>query len=190
MRLNFKNRLVLLIFSAFSLSGLAAHAQQTCQSYIDSDVPNERFIINDNATVVDKLTKLMWARCTVGRSKLDCSEGEDLKMNWQDALSSAENSDHAGFTDWRLPNIDEYRSLADYRCARPAVNLSVFPNISNRDTFYWTGMIPVRRKQFDFKDDEVVVFNFKEGSDNLLKRNMVFARVLLVRDHSLQKIEK
>jgi hypothetical protein len=34
-------------------------------------------------------------------------------MNWQGALSFAENLNFAGYQDWRLPNAKELQSIAD-----------------------------------------------------------------------------
>jgi hypothetical protein len=35
-------------------------------------------------------------------------------MNWADALDYCESLDHAGFDDWRLPNVKELQSIVDY----------------------------------------------------------------------------
>ncbi|MGQ1890239.1 Lcl C-terminal domain-containing protein [Thermophagus sp. OGC60D27] len=61
------------------------------------------FTENGDSTITDNATGLMW-------SQYDSDEG----MNWADALAYAENSELAGYTDWRLPNIKELQSIADY----------------------------------------------------------------------------
>ena len=34
-------------------------------------------------------------------------------MNWEDALSYAENLELAGYSDWRLPNAKELQSIVE-----------------------------------------------------------------------------
>jgi hypothetical protein len=76
------------------------------------------FVDNGNNTVTDKATQLMW-------SKNDSKKG----MNWEDALKYAEDSNYAGYSDWRLPNVKELQSIVDYSGVFPAIDTSVF-NIS------------------------------------------------------------
>ena len=49
-------------------------------------------------------------------------------LDWADALAYCENLDHAGFSDWRIPNIHELISLADYGKSNPA---TAFPDAEN-----------------------------------------------------------
>jgi hypothetical protein len=58
---------------------------------------------NGDATITDNATGLMW-------SQDDNGEG----IVWVDALSYAENSELAGYDDWRLPNVKELQSIVDY----------------------------------------------------------------------------
>ena len=45
--------------------------------------------------------------------------------SWKEALAYCENLDYAGFSDWRVPNMHEIISLADYGKSNPATS---FPN--------------------------------------------------------------
>lgn len=56
-----------------------------------------------DGTINDNATGLMW-------SQADNGEG----ILWADALAYAENSELAGYDDWRLPNIKELQSIVDY----------------------------------------------------------------------------
>ncbi len=59
---------------------------------------------NNDGTISDKATGLMWMRSDSGKG-----------MNWKEALAYAENSSFAGFNDWRLPNAKELQYLVDYK---------------------------------------------------------------------------
>jgi len=92
------------------------------------------YVDNGDNTITDKATGLMW-------SKDDSGEG----MSWEDALAYAENSEYAGYDDWRLPNIKELQSIADYSGVFPSTDTSMFnltelTNIMNQTDypFYWS----------------------------------------------------
>lgn len=61
------------------------------------------FVDNGDGTVTDNATGLMWTKDDNGSGVL-----------WETALSYAEASTTAGYNDWRLPNVKELQSLADY----------------------------------------------------------------------------
>jgi hypothetical protein len=61
------------------------------------------FIDNNNGTITDKATGLMW-------QQMDSSKG----MNWKEALEYAQNLSLGGYDDWRLPNAKELQSIVDY----------------------------------------------------------------------------
>ncbi len=74
--------------------------------------------IGDDDVVKDSVTGLMWQKTY-----------KDSVKTFADALSTCEDLDYAGFTDWRLPNKNELATLADYGKYHPA---SVFPDMPNR----------------------------------------------------------
>ena len=53
---------------------------------------------SDSAVVVDSSTGLMWQ---------DTAENARLQFGWKQAIDYCENLEHAGFADWRLPNVNE-----------------------------------------------------------------------------------
>jgi len=73
------------------------------------------FVDNLDGTVSDDATSLMWTQDDSGEA-----------MNWEAALAYAENATIAGYDDWRLPNIKELESIADYSGVFPAMDSSVF----------------------------------------------------------------
>ncbi len=122
--------LILLVTCAVSLSSLA----QTCyeQPNLLSSSTKE-FIIHDDGTASHLPTGLMWKRCIEGiSSNNSCNTGEVLTLNWEAALkhvAELNTAGFAGYSDWRLPNPKELTSVIEYGCSKPAMNLSVFPNM-------------------------------------------------------------
>lgn len=69
-----------------------------------------KYTDNGDGTVTDSSTGLMWKQCSEGLSGSQCSQGGVKKYNWQQAMS-LKGSRFAGYSDWRLPTIEELRSL-------------------------------------------------------------------------------
>ena len=95
--------LLIAIFICCSRSYTIEHAK------IVETTKDGRFIAYDNATVLDTRTKLMWAAKDNGKN-----------VNWQDAKSYCENYRGGGYTDWRMPTLDELEGLYDEGKPRPA----------------------------------------------------------------------
>ncbi|MBN1837355.1 MAG: DUF1566 domain-containing protein [Spirochaetales bacterium] len=62
-----------------------------------------RFELVVSQVLIDHLTGLMWAQSP-----------EIATQTWTQAIDYANASTHADFTDWRLPNLRELRSLIHY----------------------------------------------------------------------------
>ncbi len=74
------------------------------------------FVDNGDGTVTDQFTGLMWSQ-----------EDNGEALSWEEALAYAESATLAGYEDWRLPNIKELQSIADYSVTEiPAMDTSVF----------------------------------------------------------------
>lgn len=73
--------------------------------------PNPRFTDNADGTVTDNLTGLMWTKDAGTPTYGSCTGGT---KNWQSALeyvSCLNSNAYLGYSDWRLPNINEIESL-------------------------------------------------------------------------------
>jgi hypothetical protein len=79
---------------------------------------------NNDGTVTDGNIGLMW------------QQGEAGSMNWENALTCCEDLSLAGYTDWRLPNIKELRSIVDDTLYDPAIDTNYFPDA--HATPYWS----------------------------------------------------
>jgi hypothetical protein len=93
------------------------------------------FTDNGDGTVTDMATGLMWQQSDDG-----------VARNWEDALAYAEELELAGYDDWRLPNIKELQSIADYSRDDPAID----PIFETADTGGWFWSSTTAYEQIDF----------------------------------------
>lgn len=92
--------------------------------------PSPRFVVGSGAQascVTDRLTGLMWMRAP-----------DNVTRTWADALTYAEGLTLCGFSDWRLPNVNELESLVNMDVAdqAAALNASGFSDVIA--DFYWS----------------------------------------------------
>jgi hypothetical protein len=100
---------------------------------------------DDNETVTDRCTGLMWQREHADLSGdglvASTGSGQDRMTSWCEALRYCEDLTYAGFSDWRLPNVRELQSLADARGPMPPVfgqELRFDPSQRSVVPYYWT----------------------------------------------------
>ena len=116
---------------------------QTCVTTQTASHQDGQFIDRKDGTLLDVTTNLLWSKCNLGETynaSTDTCDGTALKyQNWSDALVATQDTTLttiAGQSGFRLPNIKELSSIVDYRCTRPAINLTFFPTTTNEP--YWT----------------------------------------------------
>ena len=61
-----------------------------------------RFVKNGDHTISDSKTGLMWA-----------AKDNGCPINWHNALTYCRNFKDGGYTDWRMPTLDELASIYD-----------------------------------------------------------------------------
>jgi len=105
----------------------SALSQECNENYVPD---MERFTDNENGTISDSSTGLMWQRCHHGQSwdGSTCSGRSSGAVSWPDAFKYAEQNVFSGYVDWRLPNVKELYSLVNTEC-RPST-FDGFDNIS------------------------------------------------------------
>lgn len=89
---------------------------------------------NNDGTITDNETGLMWMKSTMDVNedgKIDYSD----ELTWQKALENCETLKYAGYSDWRLPSIEELRSIVDYSTYGPAIDTDYF-NVQS--SYYWS----------------------------------------------------
>lgn len=81
--------------------------------------------INGKVVVTDNTTGLLWTKEYLSYS--------GISLTWKMALDHCANLNYAGYSDWRLPNINELNTLIDYSKHDPA---SSFPGVPSY--FFWS----------------------------------------------------
>jgi len=90
--------------------------------------PEPIFTDNEDGTVTDNLTGLMWIKNGAILTQYLC--------DWYEVLVFCNDLNLAGYDDWRMPNVREMLSLVDYEMLPPALPAGhPFENINGR---YWT----------------------------------------------------
>lgn len=97
--------------------------------YDPEQIP-ESYTIGEDTVVLDRATNLIW---NIKRKS---------SLKWVDALAYCEAMNHAGFTDWRLPNRNELISILNYDRYYPASDMPFNISPSETTAFYtWTSSI-------------------------------------------------
>ena len=118
---------------------------QVCEPGVAPTVPTSRFTLHGDGTASDTLTGLTWMRCARGQEwdGATCHEGRAwfTMVSWKDAVQGLERRPmhFAGHDDWRVPTLDELRTLVDLTCREPATNLEVFPATPSWN--FWTATV-------------------------------------------------
>lgn len=157
--------------------------------------PSPRFVDNNNGTVTDNLTGLIWlenANCTATVGGI-AKEG---KLVWADALTWSNNlkngdcglSDASLAGDWRLPNRKELLSLVDRHKAAPSLPAG-HPFLGVQFVWtdlYWTSSSLARnprhafivgllsgKADYDVKTNSYYVWPVRDNSVGLTVQNIV-----------------
>ena len=101
---------------------------------------NNDFVDNDNGTITDNATGLMWQQADDGFTR-----------DWESALTYAEGLSLGGYSDWRLPNVKELQSIVNYTKAPDVTESAAIDplffctsfndpdGVSGQYGYYWTG---------------------------------------------------
>lgn len=99
-------------------------------------------MINGDEIITDSETGLIWQKTY-----------DETEKKWSDALAYCENLTYAGYSDWRMPNINELLSLVNYEEYDPASDFSDMPSKE-----FWSSSTYVNNTA------SIWLVNFSDGS--------------------------
>jgi hypothetical protein len=170
-RKTFICQIIMLLTTMVSYPAMAA-----CVSAIPQTTPSSHLVDNDNGTITDTATGLIWKKCSAGQNNDTACTGSATAFPWDKALQVAEtlnsSGGFAGKTDWRLPNIKELQSIVEVACSLPSINSVRFPNTAS--LYFWSASADAGHSA----DAWNVYFGNGLSSKN---RRKYFSRVRLVR---------
>ena len=111
-------------------------------THVDSSKPQQigKFIVQDGVAT-DTKTGFMWLRFAYGQHWENGTVAGDAKaLNWNNAMDIPQEFNqqgYAGYNDWRVPNIDELRTLVDKVKGKEGnyIDTDVFPK---SDLWFWS----------------------------------------------------
>jgi len=160
-------------------------------SFTKLDVNGNDLPANANtwSCVQDNVTGLMWEVKTTDGGEQDrnntydwgglTAQGRDHPNrqgsyfdDWNALVNHANNTNLCGFSDWRVPEREELRSIVNYNGSSPSIDTDYFPNTVT--TTYWSS------SAFPTNSSSAWSLTFGVGSDINFPRNFGL-RVRLVR---------
>jgi hypothetical protein len=122
------------------------------------------FSDNGDGTVADLSTGLKWQKCSAGNTISNCSSSNSNTYIWENAVLYCNSLNLAGRT-WRLPNVNELRSLVNYTIStQPTINNIFSFNPSNA---YWSSSTVIQDTSnawFVFFGSGYVAYNTKSSN--------------------------
>ena len=107
---------------------------------------------NIDGTVTDSYSGLTWQVATAPEA-----------MTWQEALSYCEELTLAEYSDWRLPNQEELRSITDYELSDPIVDTDYFEDTYS--SYYWSST--------PYAADTAMLIDFGDGQAHVLDKSAI-----------------
>ena len=170
------------ILAGIGMCLLSVELIADCNTQMQETAPAGRFVIENDVTVVDTSTGLMWKRCAQGYewSGETCAENvaQEAAYDWSEALSLTVGYSYGGHSDWRLPNANELASIAEFSCFDPAINRRIFPNTPS--VVFWSNTPNRSNTIFAWGVD------FKQGESKTPYRTDSHS-VRLVRDYPVSR---
>ncbi len=105
----------------------------------------ERFT-QDNSVVIDSKTALEWQ-----------SKPTTSKYDQKEAIKHCSDLKYGGHGDWRLPNLNELKSLVNYAKYNPAISTTLIS--IKTDDYYWTS------SEYKNNSYRAWIVDFEDGND-------------------------
>lgn len=153
----------------WQLDGLAAN----CGPGVSEGGILQSVEYSDSSVIVDSENELMWTRCVFGQSGSVCKEGAAVTLVWVDALNKARRLEFGGFSNWRMPRVEELMTIVDH-CADS-------PKVVEEFTGFPEGLVWTSSANIDYATDAWAV-DFSRGeavvSSRDAPRYVIFVRGL------------
>lgn len=99
------------------------------------DTGERAYTDNDDYTVTDSTTGLIWQKCSMGQNEDSSCSGTATTGDWSEALSYCNDLSLDGQS-WRLPSVNEFKTVINRYQYDPAIDTSYFP--ATVADFYWS----------------------------------------------------
>jgi uncharacterized protein (TIGR02145 family) len=142
-----------------------------------------------NGLVKDTKTGLMWMRCSIGQNwgGFTC-QGKATEYTWDDAMQIPKNFEYAGYRNWRVPTIKEFKTLFycksgimmwnmecknnNYGHELLSVNELVFPNVPIPTGYFgfWSSSYhqnDIYGYYFDFRNNNIYSSIYTEKNNKM-----------------------
>ena len=155
------------VLASSAIADIPSAAHECAFDLVETTSSSDFTALEGGAVVRHERTGLVWRRCAEGMSwsGTDCA-GNATLFNWQDALQHADAT--AG---WRLPSINELRSIVERCRSGPTINQKVFPGTPGA----WSA------SPYSGNSGEAWGVNFFSTGDDYPRRNVLVSTVRLVR---------
>ncbi len=119
---------------------LESNKALTLFSVLSSRSKQCKFIVQ-NGIATDTETGLIWLRFAYGQTWLNnTAVGKAKEVCWEDAFHNAEQFNQQGgyadYASWRLPTVNELKTLIDKTKKSNCIDTDIFPN--NSGSFFWS----------------------------------------------------
>lgn len=123
--------------AALGFASAALAQEQAAASVTAAPAPARMQLSEDGTLVIDKRSKVAWARCVEGThwNGKTC-EGLPLLFDRAEAMATAAARSKAEGVAWRLPRANELRHLVNKRAVPAGVDLALFPAAPG--TWHWS----------------------------------------------------
>ena len=131
-----KFRITAIAIALVAWGGSVSAQNEHCNDDGRSDratTPSRDFVDVGGGVVQHERTGLQWSRCAIGQTwnAGSCDDAATV-FYWDEAQEAVDqlnaSGELAGWSDWRLPTVEELRSIVEECRETPAINTEIFPD--------------------------------------------------------------
>ena len=91
---------------------------------------------SEGPVVTDNVAGLVWQGCAAGLTDDGCDSPSAVKYYWKPALAYCDDLTWGGYSDWRLPNKNELRSITNEHLSDVPIDENAFPETP--ENIFWS----------------------------------------------------